>query len=159
MVILDFHQGAIDVPVGSRSDMKQRWNQMEEVKAALFSPPFTFTRYRQGLPRVVGTFRPQRRRHGEEWLHPGCQGDLQEAQEAVRVQERQSVHGDQEATPLSVHQGGFPVVRSCTCYTAAMFDSLVIMSVSPVITATIAMTIPQSVSGRPAVRTELWSCV
>lgn len=104
---------------------------MEEVKAALFSPPFTFPRYRQGLPRVVGTFWPQRRRHGEEWLHPGRQGDLQEAQEAVRVQERQSVHCNQEATPLPVHQGGFPMVRSCICYTTAMFDSLVIMLVFP----------------------------
>lgn len=54
--ILVRHQRAVDAPVGSRSDVKQGWIHLEEVEAVLCSLLYNFLRYRQGLPRLVGTF-------------------------------------------------------------------------------------------------------
>lgn len=45
------------------------------------------------------------RRLGQKRLHPGRQGDLQEAEETICVQEWEKLRGEQEAEPLLVHQG------------------------------------------------------
>lgn len=42
----------------------------------------------------------------------GLQGDLQEAEEAVRLQEWTGLRGEQAEKPLPLHQRGLPMVRN-----------------------------------------------
>lgn len=73
---------------------------------------------------MAGSFQSHGRRPGEKWLCPRCQGDLQEAEETVRMQKWPWLCGEQEAKPLPVHQRRLFMVSHYLCVVLGMPDSI-----------------------------------